>query len=183
MTLILLHHLGEFMYNFGKGSKIWKMSNKTFITIRVYGIWINEKAEILLTDEYIQGMYITKFPGGGLEPGEGIADCLKREWKEETGGGIEIKELLYINDFLQISVFNPDAQVISVYYLVEPKTPIQVKLRTKIFDFDELYEGAQVFRLVPIKNLRSSDLSLPIDQKIVDVITRIKILQKPDLDI
>ena len=51
--------------------------------IRVYGILINERNEVLLTDEYRFGTEITKFPGGGLEFGEGTIDCIKREMMEE----------------------------------------------------------------------------------------------------
>ena len=48
--------------------------------LRVYGILINEQNQLLVSDEYIRGMKITKFPGGGLEFGEGTRDCLKREF-------------------------------------------------------------------------------------------------------
>ena len=47
--------------------------------VRVYGLIINDKKEVLLTDEYQQGMKMTKFPGGGLEFGEGPVDCIKRQ--------------------------------------------------------------------------------------------------------
>ena len=46
--------------------------------IRVYGILINEQHQLLVSDEYIRGNYYTKFPGGGLEFGEGTRDCLVR---------------------------------------------------------------------------------------------------------
>ena len=49
------------------------------ITIRVYGILINEQQQILLSDEYIRGMYITKFCGGGLEEGEGTREANGRK--------------------------------------------------------------------------------------------------------
>ena len=42
--------------------------------IRVYGILINDAKQVLVSDEYIRGTYITKFPGGGLEFGEGTRD-------------------------------------------------------------------------------------------------------------
>jgi hypothetical protein len=45
--------------------------------LRVYGIVINDKKQILVADEYIRGGFYTKFPGGGLEFGEGTRDCLK----------------------------------------------------------------------------------------------------------
>ena len=51
--------------------------------LRVYGILINDKKQVLVSDEFIRGNYYTKFPGGGLEFGEGTRDCLKREFMEE----------------------------------------------------------------------------------------------------
>ncbi|MEI8060472.1 MAG: NUDIX domain-containing protein, partial [Ferruginibacter sp.] len=70
-------------------------------TIRVYGILINEKKQVLVSDELIRGMYITKFPGGGLELGEGTRDCLKREFMEEMGLTVEIGNHIYTTDFYQ----------------------------------------------------------------------------------
>jgi hypothetical protein len=47
-------------------------------TIRVYGLLIHN-GFMLVSDELIRGHRITKFPGGGLEFGEGTKDCLIRE--------------------------------------------------------------------------------------------------------
>ena len=63
--------------------------------IRVYGIMINEQNQLLVADEYIRGGYYTKFPGGGLEFGEGTRDCLKREFKEEMNLDVEIGDHIY----------------------------------------------------------------------------------------
>ena len=41
--------------------------------IRVYGLWIRE-GRILVTDEFRLGTFMTKFPGGALEFGEGTID-------------------------------------------------------------------------------------------------------------
>ncbi|MFM2327645.1 MAG: hypothetical protein RIR31_1847, partial [Bacteroidota bacterium] len=60
-----------------------KEKNNCMFNIRVYGILINENKQVLVSDEFIRGMQITKFPGGGLEFGEGTRDCLKREFMEE----------------------------------------------------------------------------------------------------
>ena len=51
--------------------------------VRVYGILIQNDC-VLVSDEYIGGKEITKFPGGGLEFGEGIHQCIIREIKEST---------------------------------------------------------------------------------------------------
>ena len=50
--------------------------------IRVYALLINEKNEVLITDEFRFGKEVTKFPGGGLHWGEGTIDCLQRECRE-----------------------------------------------------------------------------------------------------
>ena len=62
--------------------------------IRVYGILLNEQQQLLVSDEYIRGGYYTKFPGGGLEYGEGTRDCLKREFKEEMDLDVEVERYI-----------------------------------------------------------------------------------------
>jgi len=62
------------------------------ITLRVYGILINENKQVLVSDEFIRGHYYTKFPGGGLEFGEGTRDCLKREFKEEMDLSVAVED-------------------------------------------------------------------------------------------
>src|ERR1700753_427855 len=106
------------------------------ITIRVYGILINEAKQVLVSDEYIRGDYFTKFPGGGLELGEGTRDCLKREFKEEMDLDVAIAAHLYTTDYFQLSAFNTSQQIISIYYYVTALEEITVPLRTKPFDFD-----------------------------------------------
>lgn len=139
-------------------------------TIRVYGILINQKNQLLLTDEYIQGKYITKFPGGGLELGEGIKDCLKREWIEELNTKIEVKEHFYTNDFFIVSVFNPQAQVISMYYFVELLENLNILTCEKIFDFKEIKDGSQTFRFIDLKTLDLDQVTLPTDRLVCQML-------------
>ena len=89
--------------------------------IRVYGILINDD-KMLVNEELIREKRIVKLPGGGLQWGEGIKDCLKREWKEELNLDIEIREHFYTTDFFQPSAFD-DSQVISIYYMVTANLP------------------------------------------------------------
>ena len=105
--------------------------------IRVYGILSEPERGVLVSDEFIRGGYYTKFPGGGLEFGEGTRDCLKREFMEEMNLPVLVKEHLYTTDFFQMSAFNPEHQIISIYYFVQALEPITVPLRQKPFDFDE----------------------------------------------
>jgi hypothetical protein len=39
----------------------------TRFNVRVYGIWIDRDRRVLLSDEKLGNLHITKFPGGGLE--------------------------------------------------------------------------------------------------------------------
>jgi len=86
--------------------------------VRVYGILINEHQHVLVADELIRGKEFTKFPGGGLEFGEGPRSCLLREFKEETGVIVSVREHLYTTDVFLASAFDDDSQIISIYYMV-----------------------------------------------------------------
>src|ERR1700761_2378641 len=98
--------------------------------VRVYGILINDDNQVLISDEEEYGMRFTKFPGGGLEPGEGLIDGLKREFVEECDAEIEVLEHFYTTDFYVKSAFN-DSQVISVYYTVKNINPLNLIIKTK----------------------------------------------------
>lgn len=140
-------------------------------TIRVYGILLNEHKQVLISDELIRGMRITKFPGGGLEFGEGTRDCLKREFMEEMNLNVNIGDHIYTTDFFQISAFNNKDQIISIYYFAEALEVITAPIRTTPFDFDEqqmnMYKETgetETFRFVNWHQFSEADLTLPIDK-------------------
>lgn len=91
---------------------------KRSFNVRVYGLW-TEQGRVWVNEELIQGRPVLKFPGGGLEYGEGTIDCLKREWMEEFGIEIHVERHFYTTDFFQPSYFD-ESQVISIYYQVRP---------------------------------------------------------------
>lgn len=129
--------------------------------IRVYGIYINERDEILLSDESHAGRSFTKFPGGGLEFGEGTIECLKREFREEFALEIEIGELYYLTDFFQISAFSENDQVISVYYFIQADTIRLDQLVSNPTESERLHWKK-------LSELHVSQLTFPIDQFVVD---------------
>lgn len=145
--------------------------------IRVYGILINEKAEVLVSDEFIRGGYYTKFCGGGLEPGEGTIDCLKREFMEEMNLKVEVTGHLYTTDFYQLSAFNKEHQIISIYYYVKALEPITAPLRIAPFQFDEQQLAAykrngetETFRFIPLEQFSADSVTLPIDKIVADMV-------------
>jgi 8-oxo-dGTP diphosphatase len=145
--------------------------------LRVYGILINDKKQVLVSDELIRGKYYTKFPGGGLEFGEGTRDCLKREFAEEMNLNVQVEDHLYTTDFFQMSAFNPDHQIISIYYYVNALEAITAPLRDKEFDFDEdqiaIYRERneiETFRFIDWDNFSGDSVSLPIDKIVADLV-------------
>lgn len=147
------------------------------ISVRVYGILINDDKQVLVSDEFIRGHYYTKFPGGGLEEGEGTRDCLAREFKEEMNLSVEVLEHIYTTDFYQVSAFNTNHQILSIYYYVKALEPISVPLRDKIFDFDEaqlkIYDTTgeiETFRFIDWNDFSSAVITLPIDKIVADMI-------------
>jgi 8-oxo-dGTP diphosphatase len=138
--------------------------------IRVYGLVINEDEEVLITDEYVLDQKMTKFPGGGMQFGEGTADCIKREAREEFGQDIEIISHFYTTDFFQKSYFHKDHQIISIYYLIRFIDDIRFKISTTPFDFKELKNGNRSFRWIKIKDLTEDVLTLPIDRHVASLL-------------
>ncbi len=137
--------------------------------VRVYGLLINDRNEILISDEQEYGMRFIKFPGGGLEYGEGLIDGLKREFLEECDVEIEVIHHFYTTDFFIKSAFN-DSQIISIYYLVKNITPLNLVIKTKPYDFDGEGDVLQSFRWVKLDDLEPEDVTFPIDQHVVKLL-------------
>jgi ADP-ribose pyrophosphatase YjhB (NUDIX family) len=145
--------------------------------IRVYGILIGKNKQVLVSDELIRGGYYTKFPGGGLEFGEGTRDCLKREFKEEMDLDVRVGDHIYTTDYFQMSAFNPEHQIISIYYFAHALEPIKAPLRNKPFDFDEqqmaVYKErgeTETFRFIDWNDFSEETVSLPIDKIVAKMI-------------
>lgn len=141
--------------------------------IRVYGIFINNKHEVLLTDEFQMNTKMTKFPGGGLHFGEGTIDCLRREMREECQQEIEQIAHFYTTDFYQKARYFEDHQLISIYYTARLKEPINFIRSNRPFDFDDMKNGSQSFRWVKIEELNPDDVTFPIDKHVATLLKEI----------
>ena len=145
--------------------------------LRVYGILINEEKQVLVSDEFIRGNYYTKFPGGGLEFGEGTRECLQREFMEEMNLEVEVGDHIYTTDYFQLSAFNPKHQIISIYYYAKALEDIKVPLRDKLFDFDEqqmaVYQEKneiETFRFIDWEIFSEKSVTLPIDKIVAGLV-------------
>ena len=145
--------------------------------VRVYGILVDTKNRLLVSDEYIRGEYFTKLPGGGLEFGEGTRACLAREYMEETGIEVTVGAHLYTTDFFQISAFNKKDQIIAIYYFVHSDDSSSIKTSVKEFDFtpeqiQDLKGTYESFRWVKLEDLNDTTMSLPIDKIAIQLLIK-----------
>jgi 8-oxo-dGTP diphosphatase len=146
----------------------------TRFNIRVYILLLDEHdSSVLLSDEIVDGEYITKFPGGGLEMGEGILDCLYREAGEELGQEVEVLRQFHTSETFQASRYRPGDQIICVYYTCRlprnsegRRLPV-FRVTDRKFDFGEVRDRAESFRWQALASLQVDDLSLPLDRQIV----------------
>ncbi len=135
------------------------MSSGRPFNVRVYGIWLHE-GKILINEELIRGEKVIKFPGGGLDFGEGTIECLIREWKEELDLTIEVLDHFYTTDFFQLSAFD-NSQVISIYYWVAAN-----EFPAEIINLEENERAYWQ----DLKEVSGDLFTLPIDRKVGDML-------------
>ncbi len=139
--------------------------------IRVYGLLINDKDEVLLSREFRFGRCFVKFPGGGHELGEGIVDGLKREFREELGIEIQSAKHFYTTDFFQVSAFATDEQLISVYYKVSSNQAEFIRENQQSLDIDEGDEHTFLWK--SLADLSEHDVTYPIDKLVVNMMKEV----------
>lgn len=150
--------------------RIKRMNSIHRFTVRVYGLLVNNNNEILLSKEKIGAFHFTKFPGGGLEFGEGIKDCLVREFKEEMNIDIVVEDHFYTTDFFQKSAFRESDQLLAIYYKV---TSLDQLSAIRLDEFDIENNGRieqQQFVWVPIHQLTTEIVTFPIDKLVVNML-------------
>lgn len=86
--------------------------------VRVYGICVQNQKMLTLKEKY-GNWDMLKLPGGGLEFGEGLVDCLKRECKEELNLEIKIGDVFYVQENYVPSLMNDQKQIVIIYFWME----------------------------------------------------------------
>src|SRR5690606_25812935 len=132
----------------------------TPFNVRIYGLLVHEN-RLLIIREPFAGMIIDKFPGGGLEFGEGTIDCLKREFKEELNLEIEVLEHIYTQDFFLASRFDEKEQILMIYYKVTAKDIAQLEV---------LDPDIQTLIWKDLNEVTTKDLSLPTDKLVLEMV-------------
>ena len=142
--------------------------------IRVYLLLLDELEDsLLLSDEIVRGDYFTKFPGGGLEYGESLLDCLQREAREELGHEVEVLRQFHTSESFQRSTFAHQDQLICIYY--ECRLPRAAggrrepgfRIAERPFDFVDHREREESFRWRRLDQIDPVELSLPLDREVL----------------
>jgi ADP-ribose pyrophosphatase YjhB (NUDIX family) len=113
------------------------------IRIRVAGILIKDNKILLVRHEKNKKSYWL-LPGGGVEYGETLSEALVREFQEEVGLKIEIKNLVLIHDSIPM---DKHRHGLNIYYWV---TSADIKVETKP---DSILKESQFFSLTDFKNI------------------------------
>lgn len=92
------------------------MNRLNSFSVRAYAICVHENMVLSVQEKYEDIIY-SKLPGGGVEFGEGLIDCLHREFKEELNLEIEVTEHLYTQENFVQSLFDDGKQLLLVYYI------------------------------------------------------------------
>lgn len=137
--------------------------------VRVYGLLMDAHNRVLISDEEEDGFRFSKFPGGGLEYGEGLLEALSREFSEECALPIEVVSHFYTTDFFIKSVFN-ESQIISVYYVVKALEPLAVPIKESPFDFYDEGPVKQAFRWKAISELQPKEFTFETDQRVAELL-------------
>lgn len=121
------------------------------VVVRTKGLIINNKDEITLG--YSHKTY--QFPGGHLEEGETLKDCLIREIKEETG--IELEEVT-LNPFVKIIYYTKNYRNSGknrkneIYYYIIKTNKV---FNMDVANLDEWeQDGNYVVKVIPLKNVK-----------------------------
>src|SRR6201985_602070 len=90
---------------------------------------------------------------------------------------VRVTDHIYTTDFFQMSAFNPEHQIISIYYFVRALEPIKAPIRTKPFDFDErelkIYaekKEIETFRFIDWQSFSDESVTLPIDKVVAQLV-------------
>ncbi len=141
------------------------MEKITNWNVRVYGLWIKNQQLLILREPYaVEILY--KFPGGGVEFGEGVEDALKREFLEELNVKLYDIEHFYTQEHFVQSKFKKHEQLLTIYYVVKSDHSLSM-------DIVDPEKEIQEINWVPLENLRSENVTLPVDKIVVS-----KLLQR-----
>ena len=96
--------------------------------VRVYMLVVRTLSsghrQVLVSYERLPMGAVMKFPGGGLEWGECVAACVRREALEELRQPIEVGPLVHVSQQTHVSSFDANHQIIAVHHEAQLLGPV-----------------------------------------------------------
>ena len=92
--------------------------------VRAYMVVVQE-GKVLVSYERLPMGGVMKFPGGGVEWGEGPAAAIRREALEELGQSVTVDALLHVSQKAHISSFDEHQQVLAIHHLARFDGPVR----------------------------------------------------------
>ena len=130
--------------------------------IRVKALILNSKGNILLA--FNNNTY--QFPGGHLDEGESIDECMKREIKEEVGIDVEVGEPFLSIETYDSNYFNTGKKVLNTIYYYKVFTDLEPNFSNTKYDELELKTDFDLF-YVDFSNLEKF-INSKIDSNEID---------------
>ena len=148
--------------------------------LRVYGL-VRHRGRILACEEDFLGKRVLKFPGGGVDFGEGPEEALVREFREELDQTVQNLGHVYTTGHFVPSLRAPDSeQLVSIYYAAalpspEAAAPLDGSPKTlhaphdhRAPESDQEHRNRIVFRWLPLKGLDPNRFALPVDRYVAE---------------
>ena len=131
------------------------------VNVRVYATIVKDGKVLALHEEYV-GEQLMKFPGGGLEFGESVLECVQRELEEELNIKVKNIEHLYTQEDFIVSKFRNNEQLLTIYYLAEMID------ENELLILDPCIENIEWVSF----DTEENPFPLPIDQIVFDVLKK-----------
>lgn len=92
--------------------------------VRAYMVVVQD-GRVLVSYERLPMGGVMKFPGGGVEWGEGPVAAIRREALEELGQSVTVNALLHVSRKAHISSFDDNQQVLAIHHLTQLDGPVR----------------------------------------------------------
>ncbi len=123
------------------------------LRIRICGICITENRILLINHSNIGYGDFWAPPGGGLQFGETAESCLKREFLEETGLIVEIRDFLFACEFI-----NKPLHALELFFSVFVTDGVLKKGVDPEMGENQIIQDVKFFNLSELERVKSGEL-------------------------
>ena len=132
------------------------------MSVRVAAVLVKE-GRVLLARHEKGGESYWVLPGGAVEPGETLAEALRRELREEAGLALEPGDILFVN-----AGYQPEAETGAVYFSATLTGDAGTESRVEEVGGETPGEVLREVRWVPVEELGHLDLRPDIRSELLE---------------